>query len=272
MQTFNDEQKERDIEFFGPFKSLWKTDDPEWVAKRQAAWLAVHGDANDPHTKFREKYYVYGEEPPSYIGARGNFDNRVAFEFNNRVAFMPYQNAEQVTEFWQTVLKRYSTDHKRMHTAFLRIGNELKGFPERDNIVKLVTETLFTPDYFMCLSDSNFVPEGTLETIDPRDFVIDYSRISRFYNKNNKYKWDYRNFSFDYFMLSVRDCEESGRLTPHYVDVLPKMYKYLLTLEDSGLSKYRIELKQALMDAAVSQDAPILLKNAFAEARARLNN
>ncbi len=268
MKTHNDSLKEEDIKAFKDFKLLWKTSDPDWIAERQAAWRTVYGDAEDPHTLFREKYYVCGEEPPSYIRQKDGSDQVIAFEYSDRVAYLPFESGTQVVDFWQATLGRYNSDFRNRHRDFLLVGNKLDSFPERDDMVKLITTSLFSSDYFMCPSDSKFVSEGTLETLNPRDFVLLYSRVRSFYKDSNTGKWDFRNFSFDYFMLSVRNCEETGSLSPHYESELLKMYRYLLGLDDSGLSEYRSELKQMLVKAAEDPDAPILLKDALNEARA----
>ena len=148
----------------------------------------------------------------------------------------------------------------------------LAGMPEQDEKVKLITSTLFTPEYFMNKVGGDGVSKDKLTTIRPSDFIVGYCRFKTFYNKNNKdRKWDYRNFCFEYFMLSIRYCEENNVLqSKGQKKALPDMYEFLLSKDDAQLSGYRLELKQQVMNAAMAEDAPALLKDALQKAKENL--
>lgn len=69
MKTGNYQGHQRTLDAYQKFKSLWKTDDESWVAARKAAFKAgIYGNDGGPDGLFLGKFYVYGEEPPGYVG------------------------------------------------------------------------------------------------------------------------------------------------------------------------------------------------------------
>jgi len=269
MKTFADDSWEREVERFSPFRPLWKTDDKNWIASRKEAWRAANDDAGgDPWTLAYGKFYVYGEEPPRCFADDTGGEEDVRFDIIDRISYTPLSTADDLFQFWEVMLKRNPVGASRDHGKFRYIGGHLARFPERDNMVKLVTEAMFSSEFFMRVSEGKEVTSRNLITINPRDFVIGYSGVSPFYHQNNLHEWDYRNFSFEYFMLSVRHCEENNRLvSPRQIEALPNMYEFLLALDDSELSQYRLDLKQKLISAAEADDAPSLLSGALKAAR-----
>lgn len=267
MKTFADESWQREIEAYEQFRYLWQTGDQAWLEQRKQNWRRAYEDSGgDPHTLARGKFYVSGEEPPRIDGGV-----EIQFNFKHRIAYTPFQTVDQVKEYWQSTLEIDVVGARRKHESFRFLGETLARFPERDLMVKLVSETLFSPDYFMCLADSKSKSPGKLCTIHPRDFVFDYADVSPFYHQSNRHEWDYRNFSIDYFILCVRHCEENNLLAkPGGLRLLPDMYAYLLGLDDTCLSAYRLELKQKLIGRAEADDAPGLLRKALDGTRSRL--
>lgn len=258
----------RESDAYKSFERLWKTDDQQWVEQRKKNWrLAFEKYGGDPHTLAQGKFYVFGEEPSDLT----DDDISIRFKFTHRIAFTPFQTAGQVKDFWQATLGYYIAGSQQRHMEVRYIGELLDRFPERDTMVRLVSETLYAPEFFMCPADPRSGRAGNLSTIDPGDFVVTYAGLASFYHRSNLHKWDYRNFSHEYFMLSVRYCEDNNILASRgYFDDLADMYEFLLRLEDSELSEYRLELKQKLVDSAEGDDAPRLLRKALEDARSRM--
>jgi len=269
MKTFADDHWEREVERFSPFLSLWKTDDENWIEARKKAWRAAREDAGgDPWTLVYGKFYIYGEEPPRCFVDDTGREQDIRFDINSRITYTPFATADDLLQFWEFMLERNPGGISHDHGAFRYVGGNLEEFPEHDNMVKLVTETMYSPEFFMLRAEGKENTTRNLITINPRDFIIGFTGLSSFYHKNNCHEWDYRNFSIKYFLMSVHYCEENDALvTPNQQKAIPKMYEYLLTLDDSTLSRYRLELKQELISAAEADNAPALLKNALASAR-----
>lgn len=258
---FSDFDK-KTIQAYLKFRNLWKVDDREWVDQRKKAWLKYAGDdAGNPITVALGQYYVFGEEPPSFIGEDKATGVRVDFDFGKRIAYTPFEEAEQLEEFWLTTVKLRGEHSERCHSV-LRNG-WADGLPGRDEKIRLVFEALYSRKYFMNTNDN-----GRLLTIRPEDFLVGYSGLSTFYHRNNTFRWDYRNISFDYFMLCVDYVDRNSLFNSARSKTrLPNMYKFLLDLDDSVLSEYRLQLKQKLITEAEAPNAPGLLRNALAEAK-----
>lgn len=264
---------ERTCAAYGKFQSLWKTDDPEWLAQRKAAWrYKVEQEGSVPLTKFLGEFYVYGKEPATYIESDTGELSTIDFRFSHRIAYTPLENTEQLTQFWRTTVDYYGRGARQYHSDALLSG-WLEHLPERDEKVRLLVETLFTPDYFM--NTIMEAGEEKLTTISPRDFIAGYARLGTFYRKKNQHiPWTYRNFTFEYFMLCVQYCDQHPEIiqaTELDRDVAD-MYETLLELTDAKLDHYRLELKQQLMDAAQGPDASGLLRDALQAAKENLED
>lgn len=264
---------ERTCAAYGKFQSLWKTDDPEWLAQRKAAWRhKVEQEGSVPLTKFLGEFYVYGKEPATYIESDTGELTTIGFRFSHRIAFTPFENAEQLIDFWRTTVDYAKGAARHAHSDALLSG-WLDHLPERNEKVRLLVETLFTPDYFM--NTVEIASEEKLTTISPRDFIIGYTGLSSFYRKKNQYiLWDYRNFTFEYFMLCVKYCDQHPEIiqTARFYAAVAEMYETLLELTDTKLDDYRLELKQQLMGAAQGPDASGLLKEALQTAKENLED
>ena len=273
MKLKYNQEYERTCAAYGKFQSLWKTDDSEWLAQRKAAWRhKVEQEGSVPLTKFLGEFYVYGKEPATYIESDTGELTTIGFRFSHRIAFTPFENAEQLIDFWKTTVDYSKGSAEGAHSDALLSG-WLDHLPERDEKVRLLVETLFTPDYFM--NTVEIAGEEKLITISPRDFIVGYTWLNFFYGKPYKHhKWDYRNFSFGYFRLCVRHCDQypetiqAARLDRDIVN----MYETLLELNDTKLDHYRLELKQQLMDAAQGPNASCLLKEALQTAKENLED
>lgn len=265
---------ERTCAAYGKFQSLWKTDDPEWLAQRKAAWRhKVEQEGSVPLTKFLGEYYVYGKEPATYIESDTGELSTIGFRFSHRIAYTPFENAEQLIDFWRTTVDYAKGAAERAHAYVRYAAGWLEHLPERDEKVRFLIEILFTPDYFM--NTVEIAGEEKLITISPRDFIAGYAQLSSFYRKKNQHiPWDYRNFTFEYFMLCVQYCDQHPEIiqaTELDRDVAD-MYETLLELNDANLDHYRLELKQQLMDAAQGPDASGLLKEALQTAKENLED
>ena len=269
MKTYADESWEREVERFSSFQFLWKTDDENWVEARKKAWRAANEDAGEnPWTLVYGKFYIYGDEPPRCFVDDTGREQDIRFDIGRRITYTPFATADDLLQFWEVLLERSPAGISQNHGAFRHVGGNLEEFPEHDNLVKLVTETMYSPEFFMLGAEGKVNTTRNLITINPRDFVIDFTGLSSFYDKNNCHEWDYRNFSIEYFLMSVQYCEENDALvTPRQQKDIPNMYEFLLALDDSKLDRYRLELKQTLVSAAEAENAPALLSEALESAQ-----
>ncbi len=173
---------ERTCAAYGKFQSLWKTDDPEWLAQRKAAWRhKVEQEGSVPLTKFLGEFYVYGKEPATYIESDTGELSTIHFEFSHRIAYTPFENSEQVKEFWRTTVDYAEGSARQAHSHVRYAVGWLEHLPERDEKVRFLIETLFTPDYFM--NTVEIADKEKLTTINPRDFIAGYAQLSSFYRK-----------------------------------------------------------------------------------------
>ena len=253
------------IEAFRKYADLWNTDDPEWLEKRVNSWNLYDEDwTSDPTISAWRDFYVYGREPFEGLDNAAEA-GKIRFEYSQRLAFTPFQNAGDVKEFWLTTLEWSPQSSPQHHCEFLYLGEWLDKFPERDNMVQLVTETMFSLDYFRVQSNSE---QREYSTIDPQDFVMEYSGISSYFHNNNSHNYDYRCFCIDYFVESVRYCENKGILdTPVFQESLLEMYECLLKQHDSQLHENRAMLKGSLIGLATNPDMPMALPAALNKAK-----
>ena len=274
MKKYYSHGQKREIAAFEAFRHLWKTDDENWVNARKEAFKLSSKYVNDgsPDVQFIANFYVYGEEPPTSVGEDTDNGFDIDFKFNKRLAYTPLTTPEEVKAFWQVVMDFYGRNAQQCHEYAAIFSGWLAGMPEQDEKVELITSTLFTPQYFMRYVGGEGADKDELSTIRPSDFIVGYSGLRTFYHKRNKYKkWDYRNFCFEYFMLCIRYCEENNVLqSKGQKKALPDMYEFLLSKDDAQLSGYRLKLKQQVMDAAMAEDAPALLKDALQKAKENL--
>jgi len=269
MTTFADDRWKREAERFSSFLPVWKTDDENWIATRNEVWRAANQDADeDPWTLAHGNFYTYGEEPPRCFVDETGLEQDIRFGIISRISYTPFASADDLLQFWELLIERNPGGVFHDHGSFRYIGEVLDRFPERDKMVKLVTETMFSPGFFLLYAESNEIPARKRITIHPRDFVTGFSNLSTFYHANNRHEWDYRNFSIQYFLMSVHFCEENDSIiTPRQQKAIPKMYEFLLALDDSTLDRYRLELKQKLISAAEAENAPMLLREALESAQ-----
>jgi hypothetical protein len=136
-------------EGFAEFKSLWKVEDPEWVARRKEEWRAYVGDEGGyPNLKYAGRYYVYGEEPPSYIDGDGLYDRtNIQFDFGSRLAFTPVETKEQVRRLWDIEVSKFNGDDQVHGCA--RVGEREAKFPNSVARVQMITEALFCIELFL---------------------------------------------------------------------------------------------------------------------------
>lgn len=268
MKTFADEHWERQVEHFKPFRSLWKTDDEEWIAARKKAWETACGEpGGDPWELGYSKFYIYGEEPPKCVTDGSGRETDFRFDIHRRISYTPFENAGQLHEFWEALVRRNPSGSRHDHGLF-RSPGWLDNFPERDQMVKLFAETMFAPEYFMLAQEGKEAKRVSLATINPRDFARSYAdKIRRYYRKNNRHQWEYQNFTIDYFLLAVRDAAAANEIDNQYDPEFIQMYDLLLQLDDAELSHYRLELKKNLISVAEADDAPDLLRDALIAAR-----
>lgn len=258
---------ERHCELYSEFKCLWKVDDEQWINDRKTSWRnRLEEIGNTPHNKYIGEFYVYGKEPPSFFEDEETGErDHIEFQFHHRLAYTPLETIEQVQSFYE----KDQRNLKRNHETSQYVSGCLAGMPERDEKVKLVTQALYCDKYFK--QEKEISGEKCLVTIDPQDFVIGYSSIGFMFQDMDKYEWDYRVFSFEYFIKCVWDCDKNNAFnTPRSKKALPRMYETLLKQDDTTLNSYRLELKQKLIAAAETDDAPLLLKNALAKAKENL--
>lgn len=260
----------RNCEFYDEFKALWRLDDGEWLSKRKEAWRdKVKDEGVDPFTQVLGEFYVFGTEPASHIEDEETGERqRLPFEFYHRLAFTPFTTVDEVRDFWNKIVSQLGGDHKK-HGKALYVAGALRGLPERDKMLKLITEALFCDQYFMVQEKLN--GRKYSKTINPDDFLIGYSSVAFMFQDMEKYQWDYRCFTFDYFMKCVCYCDEHNVLdTPRSKKALPRMYETLLKQNDATLNSYRLELKQKLIAAAEASDAPTILREALEDAQDEL--
>lgn len=258
---------ERHCELYSEFKCLWKVDDEQWVNHRKESWRKrLEEKGNTPHNKYIGEFYVFGKEPPSFFEDEETGErDHIEFRFQHRLAYTPLQTIEQVQSFYE----KDQRNLQRNHDAARYVDGCLSGMPERDFKVKLVAQALYCDKYFM--KERVLDGEKALVTIEPRAFVVGYSRVGFMFQDMDRHEWDYRVFTFDYFMKSVHYCEEQDLLKmPVHKKALPQMYETLLLQDDAALNSYRLELKQKLIAAAEADDAPLLLKNALKKAKENL--
>lgn len=261
MSTFQEDRKAREIEAYLPFRNLWNADDDMWLEKRSTNWeRAFHDSDVDCHTLAQKNFYIFGEEPP----ALSDDGEKIFFDFVHRTAFTPFLTSDHVRRYWQATLDLNTAGAQQKHGKFRYVGEELDLFPERDAIVELVSKTMYSPEYFACPANSRTPNPNKLSTILPRDFVVGYSGVSSYYSQKNRHELDYRCFSFEYFLLALRYCEEKTPLTSkRHIEALPNMYKCLLALDDPALNQPRLDLKNKLISAAEADNAPAILRDAF---------
>lgn len=270
MKLTYSQTRKRDAEAYKKYLYLWKTDDPEWVSNRKLAWRKmVETEGLSPLlAKLWGAFYVFGEECPSYIEDEESGElESIQFEFKHRIAFMPFESVEQAREFFEYAQENRGV-RNHMHSEAQFVGGALLSLPERDYMVKLVTEALFCEKYF--IEDKN-VRDRKRKTIKPLDFIVGYSRVNFMFQDMDKYQWDYRVFSFDYFMLNVKYCEERELFSDSSRQALKDMYIDLMKQDDEPLNSYRKDLKYKLIGAAEGEDAVDTLKDALSAARAELN-
>lgn len=254
--------RQLDAKAYEAFHYLWKTDNSDWVTKRKEAWRSMVEARGLPPllAKFWGGFYVFGEECPSYIEDEQSGEmESIQFEFKERLAFMPFETVAQVQEFFEYAHSKRGT-RSSMHESAEYVGGCLKGLPERDQMVKLITEALFCEKYF---AEDEFVRDRKRKTVRPIDFVIGYSRVAFLFQDMDKYEWDYRMFSFDYFIRCVKYCEERELVSESAKEALMEMYVDLMKQSDDTLNEHRKELKYKLISAAEDENAVDTLKAAL---------
>lgn len=85
---------------FVPFRTLWKTDDPQWMAQRKEEWrqlaATVYKDASAKERKWVGRFFLTGKEVgPTEMG--------MAIEPLLRVFYTPFTTAEQARDLYLSV-------------------------------------------------------------------------------------------------------------------------------------------------------------------------
>ncbi len=264
MKTFADDRWEKEVERFKPFLRLWKTEDESWIEKRREAWENAIQEDGDPVELAYRDFYIFGEEPPRCFIDEEGLEQDIPFDIAKRISLTPFASSDDLLQFWEILVERNPSGVSRNHEDFQFIGDYLDRFPERDKMVKLITETMFSSQFFELHIDHNKSPGKTRITMNPRDFVVGFSQLYTFYFEDNSHEWEYQNFSIDYFLMSVRYCEENDSLVAsRQQKAIPKMYEFLLALDDNKLDHYRLKLKRELISAAEAEDSGKLLREAL---------
>ena len=128
---------------FVPFRTLWKTDDPQWMAKRKGEWrqlaATVYKDASAKERKWVGRFFLTGEEVgPTEMG--------VAIEPLIRVLYTPFTTPEQARDLYLAI-ESPNTRKELLGSLYGRFCHYCREMSWYNQKVVAITDGFFGSEY-----------------------------------------------------------------------------------------------------------------------------
>lgn len=227
---------------FVPFRTLWKTDDPQWMAQRKEEWrqlaATVYKDASAKERKWVGRFFLTGEE----VGPR---ETGMAISPRLRIFYTPFETADQVRELYHS-FERPSIRKEFNSSLFFAIFCEFCAeMPWYQTKVVAMIDGFFGREYR--LIQEPFKQGGDrMITVspDPASFCSAYTSSALKLLKGDR-ECGHLLDLFDYFLSALPFAEEQSYRVNTYIDEMFTETEAVLA-EQTGRSETAQQLAQRL--------------------------